>query len=394
MVAELWRTPLLSRYIPRVGRQTVPLLAGRERMRASVVLLMVGAIAAAHYSINPHLHLYHDLLRRSMYVPIIAAAIWFGTFGGVGVALIGALLYAPHLFFQLGLTAAEEIDRSIEMFLYVFVGGLTGLLAERERWQRRQTEQTLERLRHTHDQLQRQTDRLAEVQEGLRQTERLSTLGELAADLAHEIRNPLAAVRGTVQLLAAELAPGHKKHDLQAIALEELDRLNGVVEGYLRTARSRGTKGGCSDAIAALSVVVDLVRAQAQRAGVTIEQRGPDHLWVGMDTNQLRQVFLNLALNAVQAMPAGGLLRIECSVRQGATNSGFGDITFSDSGPGVPPESRDKIFQPFFTTKPEGTGLGLSIAHRLVHEHGGTLSLEVPERAGSVFRVRLPLGTP
>ncbi len=371
----------------------VPTLAGRERAGVLLVVAMVGTIVAAHYSINPHLSIYHDLLRRSMYMPIIIAAMWFGTLGGVGVALAAALLYAPHLFLQRGLTPAEEIDRTIEMFLYVIVGGLTGLLAERERWQRRQTEEALDRLQRTHNELQRQTDRLAQVQEGLRQAERLSTLGELAADLAHEIRNPLAAVRGTVQLLAAEFAPGHRKHEFGAIAIEELDRLNGVVDGYLRTAQSRSSPGGCSDAIAAVATIVELVRPQAQHAGITIEQHGPDHLWVAMDTGQLTQVFLNLALNAVQAMSGGGVLRIEWSTAESAADGAYGDIIFGDTGPGVPPESREKIFQPFFTTKRDGTGLGLSIARRLVQEHGGTLTLEA-NGTGSVFRVRLPLGRP
>lgn len=353
---------------------------------------MVGAIMVAHYTIHPVPILYHDMLRRSVYVPIILAAVWFGATGGVSVAVIAGLLYAPHLFLQLRLPRAAEIDSAVEMVLYVIVGGLTGLLAEREKWQRRQTEETLVRLQHTHEELQRQTERLAEVQDGLRKVERMSTVGELAADLAHEIRNPLAAVRGTAQILASEFPQGHKKREFSEILIAELDRLNGVLEGYLRAARTHSVQGGRSDAVAVLSTVVELTRQQAQRSTVRIQCHGPDRLPVAMNADQLTQVFMNLALNAIQAMPHGGVLEIDSGLTPGdADGSRWCDIAFADTGAGVPAEHREKIFETFFTTKPAGTGLGLGIARRLVTEHGGTLTLEAARGQGSVFRVRLPL---
>jgi signal transduction histidine kinase len=270
------------------------------------------------------------------------------------------------------------------MGLYVVIGGLTGLLAERERWQREQTEDALARLRQ-------QSQRLTEIQEGLRQVERLSTLGELAADLAHEIRNPLAALRGTVQILAAEFSPDHRKHEFAEIVLAEIDRLNGVLEGYLQVARSHARRGGSSDAVAALRTVTELMQQQAQRHHVTVECHGADHLPVRMDDGQLTQVFMNVTLNGIQAMPNGGVLRVDCRALSAADGQPFGEIRFQDTGGGISAEHRDRIFQPFFTTKPGGTGLGLNIARRLVEEHEGTLTLDATGDAGSVFRVRLPL---
>jgi two-component system sensor histidine kinase HydH len=362
------------------------------RKQLLILVFLVAAIMVTHYSIPPDALIYHDMLRRSMYVPIILGAVWFGTAGGVGVALAASLFYAPHLFLQQRLPSADEIDSAVEMFLYVIVGGLTGLLVERERWQRRQTEEALVRLQDTHAELRQQTEQLRDVQEGLQQVERLSTLGELAADLAHEVRNPLAALRGTVQILAREFPPEHHKHEFAEIVIQELDRLDGVVEGYLRTARSRSVRGGESDAVAVLDTVIQLIQPRAQRAGVAVEHHAPDHLPLAMNAAQLTQVFMNIALNAIQAMPQGGALRIDCR-RVSASDGELrqAEITFVDNGPGVAPENREKIFQPFFTTKATGTGLGLSIARRLVDEHGGKLALEVSPGSGSVFRLHLPL---
>jgi len=371
----------------RVDRKT----SSPSLTRVAVLVLMVGAAALAHYSIDPHALFYHDMLRRSMYVPIILAAVWFGSTGGMAVALIAALLYAPHMLFQLPLTADEEMDHVAEMLLYVVVGGLSGLLAEREQAQRRQAEDALVQLQQAHEKLRRQATELSEVQEALRQVERLSTLGELAADLAHEIRNPLAAIRGTAQILAGD-PPPQEKMKFANIVVEEVDRLDRVVEGYLRAGRAAATTGGCADAATALGLVVELTRRQAERYGVTIQREGVDRLPVAMDVDRLTQVFMNLVLNALQAMSGGGLLKIECRNNINPDGqSGWGDITFSDSGTGVSLEHQDDVFRPFFTTKPSGTGLGLSIARRLVSEHGGSLTLEAAGTQGSVFRVRLPL---
>lgn len=367
----------------------------QRRNRIVTIVVLVGTIIAAHYSIKPDALIYHNMLRRGMYVPIILAAVWFGTKGGVGVALSAAALYAPHLFLQQRLTSTDEIDSAVEMFLYLIVGGLTGLLAERQKWQREQTERGLAELQQAHDELRQQKDRLTETQEGLRQVERLSTLGELAADLAHEIRNPLAAMRGTVQILTREFPPQHEKHEFAQIVIQELDRLNAVLERYLHTARSRSTSGGQSDAIATLKTVVELIKAQAQRSEVTVELHGPDRIVLAMDAGQLTQVFMNLALNAIQSMPRGGVLRVDCHAEPGPSGRlGWAEITFADTGIGITPEHRQKIFQPFFTTKASGTGLGLSIARRLVEEHGGSVTLEKTSESGSVFRVRLPVSTP
>lgn len=362
----------------------------RTAAHAVVVSVMVAGIAIAHYGTDPHAMLYHDVLRRATYLPIVLAAVWFGTVGGVSVSLIAVLLYAPHMLLQLHLSPDARIDQMAEMLLYVLVGGFSGLLVEREQVQRRQTEKALLNLQRAHGDLRRHATQLSEMQEALRQVERLSTLGELAADLAHEIRNPLAAVRGTLQILSGNPPPDEKQR-FTKLVIAEVDRLDRVVEGYLRAARAGTARGGRADIGAALTSVIDLIRSQAERNHVTIECSGGSGLVAPLDLHRLTQVFVNLVLNAVQAMPTGGALRILCRAIPGSDGiPAWTEIIFSDSGAGIAPEDREQIFRPFFTTKSSGTGLGLSIAHRLVTEHGGTLTLDAPTGSGTVFRLRLP----
>lgn len=379
------------REIPALAASSGALAERTARFRRATVGLVLAVILILHYTLSRDVLLYHDLLRRTMYVPIILAAVWFGARGGVGVALAAAFLSTPHLFFQHWHTPTPSIDWAAEMFLYVVIGGLTGILVERVRTQQRRTEHALARLERAHTDLQEHSTRLAQVQETLRQAERLSTLGELAADLAHEIRNPLATMRGTVQILAAK-PPEADRHEFTQMLLGEIDRLDGVVAGYLRAARPPVVDRGPSDAVVALESVADLTRRQAERCRVVIARSGSDKLPVPMGMGPLTQVFMNLTLNAIQAMPNGGRLSIQCRAIQGQEGSpGEAEIVFADTGPGVSPADRDKVFRPFFTTKTTGTGLGLGIARRIVQEHGGSLTLDEPHDGGAVFRLRLPL---
>jgi two-component system, NtrC family, sensor histidine kinase HydH len=379
------------REIPALAARSGTPVERTARFRRATVGLVLAVILILHYTLSRDVLLYHDLLRRIMYVPIILAAVWFGTLGGLGVALVAALLSSPHLFLQHWHTPTPSVDWAAEMFLYIVVGGLTGLLVEREKAQQQRAEQAVKQLEKANANLREQTERLAQVQETLRQAERLSTLGEVAANLAHEIRNPLATMRGNVQILAAN-PPDADRHEFNEMLLREIDRLDGVVAGYLRAARAPAVDSGPSDAVAALESVAELTHRQAERCGVVIERSGSDKLLVLVGVAPLTQVFMNLTLNAIQAMPDGGRLRIECrTVRGPQGHADEAEIVFTDTGPGVQTTDRDKVFRPFFTTKPTGTGLGLGIARHLVEEHGGSLTLDEPRERGAVFRLRLPL---
>jgi len=230
----------------------------------------------------------------------------------------------------------------------------------------------------------------------LYRAERLATVGELAASVAHEIRNPMTAIRSTVQYLLNEFDDGNPKRELVHGVITEVDRIDRIVDGLLsltRRAEFTPSKISISQLIGQLLL---LIRAQAQEQAISILwEEPPQEIYVMADAPQLKQLVLNLVMNAIQAMPNGGLLQIDLSVRpQTLGLSGEKDwtvISISDTGCGIPPDILDRVFDPFFTTKSGGTGLGLSTCYAIAKQHDGDLEISSQVNEGTTINVRLPL---
>jgi signal transduction histidine kinase len=227
----------------------------------------------------------------------------------------------------------------------------------------------------------------------LHRAERLAAVGQLAAGLAHEIRNPLTAIRSTMQYLLKGLNPEEQRHQLVEELLSEVDRINGTVSGLLSLSRSGALRLSEIDLLVPLSASVHLVQARADEQNVALETFfGREPLQVLADADQLKQVFLNLLLNALQSMPDGG--RITLTVGPWGPPSGtgrWGQVRITDTGSGISAEELRKVFDPFFTTKRDGTGLGLAICHGIIEQHQGEIRLESETGRGTTALVRLPL---
>ncbi|QOX80055.1 sensor histidine kinase [Trichlorobacter lovleyi] len=361
----------------------------RQQTYARLLLLVfvIASISLTHYLAPLQLHYLHDIFQRLYYLPIILSAFWFGLWGGVGCALLVSLLYAPHIVFQWGGSLTLELEKYLEILMYNVVGGLTGLLTQRDRRQRKELQLTAEGLEQSYRALQEQTERIGAVEEQLRRSERLSTLGEMAAVLAHEVRNPLASLRGTAEILRDDFRPGTPKHEFVEIQIKETERLNRVVEEFLRMARQQ--PGELQRCVVAeeLETIVTLTSNEARRRKVTLQLEAANRdLVVNADGEKLRQAFLNIILNALQATPEGGRVTIAVQPQQQSC-----EIRISDSGPGINDEIRQRIFEPFFTTKPDGTGLGLAVTKKIIEAHGGSLSVESAAGSGTTMVVQLPL---
>ena len=216
----------------------------------------------------------------------------------------------------------------------------------------------------------------------------------MSQGMAHEIRNPLGGIRGAAQLLemgVSELGgPQGELAQYASIIVEEVDRLDRVVERHLRY--GLGSEGAYRplDLLEAVEGALFLVEAEASRIGVRIERAYSDDLPpVEGDMDELKQVFLNLARNALEAMPEGGGLRVEARVG-GAGSVRAVEAQFCDTGMGVPAGSREEIFDLFYTTKRRGVGIGLSLTKRIVEQHGGSIEAADREGGGSCFTVSLP----
>ena len=219
------------------------------------------------------------------------------------------------------------------------------------------------------------------------QAEKMAAIGELAAGIAHEIRNPLGIITGSAETV--------RKHEDQKIReemisyiLEESKRINGLVSTFLDFARPKEPKLMSCDLREVLEKTLLLLSPQAKTLGVEIKKEIPQKpLHVSIDPDQMRQAFTNLGVNALEAMPNGGILKV--MVLENARDKVL--VRFSDTGKGIPKEVQTKVFDPFFTTKDGGTGLGLPIAHRIITHHGGDINVEGGEGKGSTFTIALPL---
>lgn len=355
--------------------------------RPIVLLFAITVISLLHYFTPLHLHYLHDIFQRFYYIPIILAALWYGLRGGLGCSLVISIVYVPHILFQWGGGLTLDMEKYLEIVMFNVVGAITGLLAQREQERRVELQKTADGLAESYHQLQEQSERIMAVEGQLRHAERLSTLGEMAAVLAHEVRNPLASLRGTAEILLDDFQPGTPKHEFVEIQIKETERLNRVVEEFLRMARQPSHELQRCNVIDELETIVTLTTSEAKRRSVTVRlEAGEQDVPVTADGEKLRQAFLNIILNALQATPAGGTVTITVSRHETIC-----EISVRDTGPGLSDEVQQRLFEPFFTTKPDGTGLGLAVTKKIIEAHGGTLKVESEAGHGATMQISLPL---
>ncbi len=249
------------------------------------------------------------------------------------------------------------------------------------------------------------------LEEEKRRLDRLASLGEMAASVAHEVRNPLASIKTSMQLLLddlAELAPGvdgqnavgqidNEMLDSVRVVLKEVERLDSIVRDLLLFSRPRSFHPVECNVVEICERVLYLIANRCAEANVVIHRAYLNTPSVLIDVAQVEQVLLNLCINALQSMHEGGILTISCQVRQAPATDSLTrastrlEITVSDTGTGIAPDSSERIFQPFYTTKAHGIGLGLPISRRLVEDHHGTLTVESRPGYGATFTIQLPL---
>ena len=346
------------------------------------------AITVLHYLTGPEYHWLHDVLRRLYYLPILFAAFSCGLRGGLVLAAVVALAYSPHAFTHLmHMDPAHTLEKVLELLIYFVVGGVAGILVDRE-WRRRQeataaterAEKALEQQRLTADQL---------VRAG-----RLAALGELVAGIAHEIKNPLHGLRGTAEVVDPVVPADAPQRRMWELHLKELGRLETVSERFLSFARPTPLQREETDLLSVVERTAELVEAQARQQDVEVSVQRPAAELprvVLADHQQLTQVLLNISLNALQAMGDGGGTVQFSLARESRGGKDHGVVRVENDGPLIPPEELERIFDPFVTTKSDGAGLGLSIAARIMEQHGGFIEVRNQNDEGGVmFSVLLP----
>jgi signal transduction histidine kinase len=231
----------------------------------------------------------------------------------------------------------------------------------------------------------------AEIDEDVLKTDRLVSLGELSACVAHEIRNPLTGIRTTVQFIGSKFSKDDaRRQDVEDI-VKELDRIEQIITDLLVFARPPMGRPESIDVNEVVGGALDSLELQLDEASINAEKKlAPQLPQVKFDPDLMHQVLLNILRNAVEAMPDGGKLKVMTSIRRTRSRKIMVDISVTDSGCGIVREHMESIFTPFFTTRPMGTGLGLPISLQIVRGYGGTITAKNNPRAGAAFRVSVP----
>ena len=338
------------------------------------IYLSIAGISILHYVAPAHAHSLHDIYRRLYYLPIILAAFVDGIRGGVIAGVVVCLAYAPHAFGHISQDPASNTQKVLEMLLYCCIGLLTGSLVSQLKGTQNELRGSLEQLRSTEEQL---------ILSG-----KLAAVGRLSAGLAHEIRNPLASIKGSAEILAKDFPPEHPRHRLLQVLMDESVRLNHVLSRFLVFARPRPLQQQEIDMRQEVETIVSLLQLQQgiQSVQVTVTPVVKEPIPLRGDREQLHQVLLNILLNASQAAAEGGRVSVHC-----VKSDSKCVIQVHDSGSGFTPEAIENAFTPFFTTRDQGTGLGLALSHRIIDSHGGQIRVGNHGDGGGIVTIELPL---
>jgi len=377
-----------KRFIKGLVDDLRPVFSTRMILVAWVPCLLITVL---HYRTLAEYAWAHDVLRRLYYLPILFAAFSGGVRGGISVSVFASLIYFPHAFLSLvARDPGDALEKGLEILLYNIVAVVAGLLVDRERREREKQERLAGRLSEALEEQRR-------IESQLIRAGRLGALGELTAGIAHEIKNPLHTMKGTAEILRDAIPSDAPERRMLEIHMEEIDRLAQTAERFLTFARPAPSDRRPLDLREVVQRVASLVETQASREGVTTEvtryDGGEEPVVMG-DADQLTQLLLNIAINGVQAMAGRGGGTLSFSVfpeRHGG--KGYFCVGLKNDGPPIPEDQRERIFDPFYTTKDGGTGLGLSICSRIADQHDGLLSVRnLPEGRGVEFTLALAAG--
>ena len=322
------------------------------------------------------------------YVPIVTAAIYFGPWGTLLWTLLASTAYCAYLYPALQeytLTPAGAAELAIRIMFFFLAAIVVNRFTIENRRKTMQYQQAAEELTEVNRQLER-------AQAEARRSERLAALGQLSAGLAHEIRNPLGVIKGSAETLNRKLENSNPlASELAGYISSEVNRASALVTRFLDFARPLHTETRLQRVTDLIDQALKSVAEQWKGGTVVVSREYQKDLpLVPLDENLCEQAFFNLVQNAYEAMGSeGGTFRVEVSDVSPNGRKGV-QVRLKDSGPGVPPEMREQIFNPFVTTKKTGVGLGLSIVSKIVDEHQGTIRLENADEKGAGFVIFFP----
>jgi two-component system sensor histidine kinase HydH len=329
-----------------------------KKLKFSLILGTILGITLFHYSIgvNP---LNHQIYGKFYYAPVIVAALWYGVKGGLVISIIVDLLLIPHFFINWG----SHIGSLWGILLEIPTLNLTGLVAGYLR------------------------DREMERRMELKEISYLSSLKGTYSFAAHEMKNIGISIHGFAKLIKRKAGPSEDVARYLGIIEKESQKIERLAKGMLRISKNAELKREKFNPKKFLEDVITITQELASGKGVEFQSEIEENLSpVWLDSDRMKEVLVNLTQNAIQATPSGGRVMLNAS-----GNGENVKIQVTDTGNGIPPADLDKIFFPFFTTKPEGNGIGLAVSKEVVEAHGGKIEVNSKEGAGTEFTIILPI---
>ena len=354
--------------------------SSQRLLRVGIIAVLVSVITILHFTTSIERTYLHQIYQRSYYIPIVLAGYWFEILGGVATALSLTALFIVHIWRDWSHHPGYAFQQYAEIPMYLVIAVLVGYLSQLQR-------RTRERLESASSEIASAYTKLNEAFDQLRHADRLASLGQLAAGIAHEIRSPLGSIQGAIDILGQGMPVEDPKFEFAQIARKEVSRLEKLAGEILQFSKPAPPKQLKADPGEIVVAACRLVTDQACRQGIDLV-RGVDAsgVMILVDPEQVKQVLINILINAIQAQSNGGRITIE-----GFVKTGEWITSIRDAGPGISPEQLERIFDPFFTTKREGTGLGLSISYQLVRNNGGRIWATSEAGQGACFFVSFPV---
>jgi two-component system sensor histidine kinase HydH len=367
-----------------------------------IIISLILIIHILHYLVIQAHPEYHFILLQGNFIPIIIASGRFGMKGGLFSAFFISMIDTFDIVPGSGVFIRHELSHLVQIVFYFLIGFLSALKTKYGFHTRNLCKKTGIDINENLRKIKEQSDRLIEMEEQLRLSDRLAVIGELTVGLVHELRNPLSTIISTIEMIQEDCFIDLNGNKYFRILIEETNRLKKFIENYLNFTHKRARKKVLYDVKEVIKNAKIMFSGKAFKNGSKIKIYLPEYpIQLLGNSNHLWQIIMNLLLNALQSMSNGGEINISVNkVKAGEVNfsrNGMDanqellQLIIADQGIGIAQEKLQKIFQPFYTTKPTGTGLGLSIVKNIVDENEWQIEVKSEQNMGTEFRLFIPL---